>query len=170
MAQKSRFGWLARFAVLLIVFLFIALRTMARPKLNNNPFAIKQVKPSKWRGLVGTSPDGFLMFENPMYGVRAGFISLYQTYISKGFNTIDKIFDSNRAFPVYGDPGKGELYTKLVEKYSGIERSKKLSTKDLLKVGRGIERVENGKAWVSDSDFLEGYQSAMAYLGLSNYN
>jgi len=137
-----------------------------RPQKANNPFALRQMKPSKWRGLVGAASDGFLEFDSPLLGVRAGFINLFQTYYLRGFNTIEKIFDSNRVFPVYGDAGKGELYKKLVSEFTGINRYSLLSVDDVFKVGRAIERVEEGRNWVSDLSFVAGWKAAKMYLKL----
>lgn len=91
-------------------------------------------------------------------------INLFQTYINAGFNTIAKIFDSNRAFPVYGDPGKGKLYTDLVSKFTAIAPDKVLTLEDVKKVGKAIARVEGGANWVSNEDFDLGFQMAKSYL------
>lgn len=50
-------------------------------KRNNNPFNIRYSPLNKWKGLVGVN-NGFCVFENIDYGVRAGIITL-RTYILK---------------------------------------------------------------------------------------
>lgn len=161
MRPRLLLGLLLLFALVSIPFLNMSPRT----KRTNNPFALKG-KPKVWKGQTGVADDGFLTFQSASFGVRAGFINLYQTYIFKGFNTIEKIFDSNRVFPVYGDPGKGELYVKLVSDFSGIPKDKKLTHLEIKEVGRAIERVEGRHQWVSDVDFDNGYEMAIDYLNI----
>lgn len=170
MAQRSLTGLLLLFGLLLVIFRSIARpRITMRPKLNNNPFAliapIKNGKPVKnnWRGLVGFAPDGFLTFQSPALGVRAGFINLYQTYIDKGLDTLEKIF------PVYlggvvDEKNNPETYIQVAAKSLGIGRDQRLTDNDIYKLGRVIEKVEQGGKWITDKEFDEGYMMAKAYL------
>lgn len=132
---------------------------MNRPQLNNNPFALIQEIPSKWQGLKGSATDGFLSFNNPMYGVRAGFINLINTYLNKGIDTIEKIF------PIYAPVGHGanvpEDYINRVVKLTGIPRDQKLTSQDLYSLGKAIVTHEEGNFWVSPKDFDEGFKLAM---------
>lgn len=165
MLRKLPLGAFVLLALLLVAFRSIIRKRKMRPQLNNNRFALIQpVQKRNWKGQVGKTPDGFLTFQTVVDGVRAGFINLFQTYINAGFNTIAKIFDSNRAFPVYGDPGKGKLYTDLVSKFTAIAPDKVLTLEDVKKVGKAIARVEGGANWVSNEDFDLGFQMAKSYL------
>lgn len=132
---------------------------MARPQINNNPFAIMDETPDPWRGLKGKTSDGFLIFEKPVDGIRAGFINLTNAYLKRGLNTIEKIF------PVYAPVGHGnnvpEDYIKRVENLTGIPRNKTISTQnDIKKIGRAIITHEEGKFWVTEKDFNEGFNAA----------
>ncbi len=131
----------------------------ALPQESNNPFSLIQTKPSAWQGLVPGS-TGFLKFTSVVYGVRAGFINLVNTYLNKGLNTISKIF------PVYAPVGHGAnnpaLYIAAVEKLSGIPRDQVISTSDqIYKIGKAIIQVEEGNFWVPIPAFDEGFRLAM---------
>lgn len=133
---------------------------MQRPQKNYNPFALIDDTPSAWKGLIGKLPDGFLIFENPMYGVRAGFINLINVYLKSGLNTIEQIF------PVYAPSGHGanvpENYIQFVTKQTGINRNTKITTQDqIYKIGKAIVTHEEGKFWVTQKDFDEGFKKAI---------
>lgn len=142
---------------------------MAQPKDNNNPFALIQQVPSAWQGLKGKRPNGFLQFADPVYGVRAGFINLVNTYINKGLNTIEKIF------PVYAPKGHGDndpkSYIATVSKVSGIPKNKIITTPEqIYAIGKAIVQVEEGIfkdsanqiGWLSKADFDKGFDLAMS--------
>lgn len=133
---------------------------MNRPQQNNNPFAIMDTTPDPWKGLISKAVDGFLKFDNPANGVRAGFINLSNAYLKRGLNTIEKIF------PVYAPVGHGanvpEDYIKRVVLLTGIPRNKTISTKDeIKKIGRAIVTHEEGRFWVTEKDFEQGFSDAM---------
>lgn len=133
---------------------------MALPQQSNNPFAIIQRTPSAWQGLEGSTSSGFLIFSSPVWGVRAGFINLVNTYLNRGLNTISKIL------PVYAPLGHGandpEAYIANVVRITGIGRYEPITTQEQLKkLGRAIITVEEGNFWVRESDFQEGFRLAM---------
>lgn len=133
---------------------------MARPKQNNNPFALIQQVPSKWQGLAGKQNDGFLTFDNPMFGARAGFINLINTYLNRGINTIEKIF------PIYAPAGHGanvpEDYIKRVVNLTGIARNKPITEPaEIYKLGKAIVTHEEGNFWMPQIDFDAAFKSAM---------
>jgi hypothetical protein len=133
---------------------------MALPKANLNPFAIIQPNPSAWQGLVGKTSSGFLTFQSAMYGVRAGFINLINTYLNRGLDTIEKIF------PVYAPAGHGNnipsAYIASVERLTGIARNQKIeSEQDLYKIGKAIVQVEEGTFWVNQKEFDDGFKLAV---------
>ena len=51
------------------------------PMVANNPFALIQnvTQAQKWEGYVSSNGNGFVFFNTPYSGVRAGFISLINT-------------------------------------------------------------------------------------------
>lgn len=129
----------------------------ARPQRNNNPFAILQPHPSNWIGLAGKDGDGLLIFDSALNGVRAGFINLYNRYFSQGLNSINKIV------PVYTGLSDWKGYANGLARVTGFGLDE-LITRDKIKhLGRGIERMEAGYQWVTDSDFDKGYNLATEY-------
>jgi hypothetical protein len=142
-------------------------KLMARPQQNNNPFALIQLVPDKWQGLVGAAADGFLKFQSPTHGVRAGFINLFNTYLEKGYNTINTIFLGDPALkPVYAPAGHGdnnpEAYAAHVAQLTGIDRNAPIQTEQqIYKLGRAIVQHEEGNFWVSETDFNGGFKLAL---------
>lgn len=134
-------------------------------KEHNNPMALIQAKPDKWRGLKGSTSSGFLIFENNVYGTRAGFINLVNAYLKRGRNTIEKII------PVYAPAGHGsnvpEAYIKTLSKLTGFARNKEIkSAADLKILGRNIIKIERGLS-LDNASFSSGFVHAMDYLGIS---
>jgi hypothetical protein len=135
------------------------------PITSNNPFALIQAygRADNWTGLKGQWPNGFLIFDTPLNGARAGIISFINTYLKRGINTIEKIF------PIYapGGPGTGndpDAYIRNVEAWSGIPRNKPLTTApDILKVLKAITRVESGKDWLPNPILVAAYEGAADY-------
>lgn len=117
-----------------------------------------------WRGLVDQKPSGFLIFNNPENGTRAGFINLWNTYLSKGINTAATIF------PIYApekDKRKIEAYIDFVEKATKKNRNEAFTTAaDILALARAIIRFEAGKPWISNATLVTGYQLAASQTKL----
>lgn len=132
---------------------------MNRPQANNNPFAIKQLPADSWRGLVKTASDGFLTFDNPRDGVRAGFINLSNAYIKRGLDTLNKIF------PVYAPSSDGNnpsAYIATVSRLAGIAPNDRIRSQDqIYRIGKAITTNEEGNFWVKPEDFDGGFQDAM---------
>lgn len=133
---------------------------MNRPQRNNNPFAIMDTTPDPWRGLVGHAADGFLQFDTPAHGARAGYINLVNAYLKRGLNTIEKIF------PVYAPAGHGanvpEDYIRRVSSLTGIPRNKVISTKaEIYAIGKAIVTHEEGIFWMRYNDLNKGFEDAM---------
>lgn len=166
MRRRLSLGLLALFVALWIVFQSMRKQTTTKDRKaksirNNNPFAIIQPVPDKWRGLKG-SDNGFLIFESPVYGVRAGFINLVNGYLKKGLNTINKIF------PVYAPSSDGNnpgAYAAAVSKFTGINSDDLIGPAQVYPIGRAIERIEAGRQWVDPEDFDEGYKMALNEVG-----
>lgn len=142
----------------------MATSQLPRPQRNNNPFALIQLSPSNWVGLVGTDdestgPKGFLKFDSPVNGVRAGFINLYNAYFSQGLRSIGPIAHKY----VGGDLPGITAWERGVSQISGYDIDQQLTWPQFFHLGRAIERHENGSKWVSDIDFLKGYNLASTY-------
>lgn len=132
---------------------------MNNPQRYNNPFALKDDTPSPWKGLIGKRPNGFLIFDTPTNGARAGFINLVNAYLNRGLNTIEKIF------PVYAPIGDGsnnpEVYIKRVVSLTGIKRNQIItSNNDIYKIGKAIVTHEEGKFWMTTKDFDNAFNLA----------
>ncbi len=101
------------------------------------------------------SKSGYRKFVSLPYGYRALFIVLKQQYLNKGLNTIAKIF------PVYApasDNNQPSAYIDFVEKQSGINRNKILSTySDLIPIVEAITKQETGTT-PDKQAIIEGYK------------
>jgi len=58
--------------------------SISRGLRNNNPLIINQSSPDPWEGLEGNDPDGLLIFNTDIDGLRAGMINLYKGYYWRG--------------------------------------------------------------------------------------
>ena len=136
------------------------------PMVANNPFALIQnvTQAQKWEGYVSSNGNGFVFFNTPYSGVRAGFISLINTYLKRGLNTIEKIF------PVYApatDPRNNpEKYINTVSSLTKIPRNAPLTTAEqIVAIGKAIIRVESGSDWIDNATLVGGYVAAANKTG-----
>ena len=134
------------------------------PMVANNPFALIQNldQAKKWQGFVKTNGNGFVFFDSPYSGTRAGFISFINTYLKRGINTIEKIF------PIYApksDPRNDpEKYISAVTQLTKIPRNAPLTTAEqIIAVGKAIIRVESGSDWIDNGILVGGYSAAAQY-------
>jgi hypothetical protein len=128
----------------------------------NNPFALIQSMDAakKWEGFLNINGNGFVFFDTPYSGTRAGFISFINTYLKRGINTIEKIF------PMYApasDPRNNpNKYIDTVSQLTKIPKNVPLTTAEqILAVGKAIIRVESGSDWI-DNSILSGAYAAAA--------
>lgn len=138
-----------------------------RPITANNPFALIQAKgkADAWQGLKGQLDNGFLVFDNPVNGARAGFINLYNTYLKRGINT------TNAIIPIYAPdsitPSGKNNYINFIKTQYKIEPNKPITTyADIINLARGIIHFEAGKSWLSDSDIKLAYNQARQKVNL----
>jgi hypothetical protein len=115
----------------------------------NNPFGLIQKSPDNWKGLIGND-GGRLQFADNVFGARAGFINLVNTYLKRGKTTPAEIM------PIYAPKGHGsndpKKYIELVEKFSGIKPNQSINNEQLLyKLGQAITRIERGNPLDSKS-------------------
>lgn len=127
----------------------------------NNPFALIQTpgKADAWQGLEKQLPSGFLVFKNSLFGARAGIISFINTYLKRGVNTIEKII------PIYAPASDSRnnpnQYINNLVKFTGIPKNQPLTEPgDILKVLKGIVRIEAGSDWLPDAVLLSAYEFA----------
>lgn len=129
---------------------------LPKPQRNNNPLAIVQTSPDKWKGLIGHDAGDFLTFDTAANGYRAGFINLWNHYLKRGVNTIEKIGQTY--------PGPNDLaWPKGVSSISGYPQTKVLTWANVATLARAIERFENGYQWVPEDEFRKGLELATAY-------
>lgn len=130
----------------------------------NNPFALIQKPADAWLGLTGSKPNGFLIFDTATNGARAGWINLYNAYLSKGINT------PNTIIPIYAPDGGGKdgAYAKFIAQRLNITTDTPIITaKQIWELGRAIIRFESGvENSVPDAQILEGYKLAQQRVKL----
>lgn len=129
--------------ILLVLFIFRKPinKAMSRGLRNKNPGNIRLTK-TIWKGEVKGTDKDFKTFKDMAHGYRALF-ALLKEYISKGYNTIDKIL--NRYAP--GNENNTEAYITTVVNKTGIERDKVLTFGEVVKIKslvKAISYVENG--------------------------
>jgi len=99
--------------------------------------------------------SGYRKFQTLPFGYRALFMVLKNNYLDKGINTIQKIF------PVYApasDNNQPSVYINTVEKKTGINRNKILSTyKDLIPIVEAITEIETGQK-ADKTAIMQGYE------------
>lgn len=142
------------FVLIAIVFIFKRTKkvitnaiNMTRGYRNNNFGNIrltfdKNGKQTFWKGEIQGTDKAFKTFKDAAYGYRAIF-ALLKEYISKGYNTIDKII--NRYAP--SSENNTNAYISTVCKRSGIVKDAKIAASDLVtlsKIVSAISFVENG--------------------------
>ena len=139
-----------------------------RPITSNNPFALIQTKgkADAWQGLKGQLDNGFLVFDTPANGVRAGFISLYNTYLKRGVNTLNKIIPVYAPDSIPTTGGKNNYINFLVTKYKIPADKPILTASEIINLAAGISHFEAGKAWLSDFDLKKGYVDAAKKVNL----
>ena len=109
---------------------------------NNNPLNIRH-NVDIFQGETKGNDKSFKTFSSMAYGYRAAFVTL-ATYISRGWNTIEKIV-ARWAPPNENDT---EKYIVNVEKWSGVPKDKVLtvvSGADYIMIVAAMSFVENGK-------------------------
>lgn len=134
---------------------------------NNNPFALIQKPADAWVGLKGSLPSGFLKFDTATNGARAGWINLYNVYLSKGINT------PNTIIPKYAPDGGGRdgAYSKFIAGRLNITTDTPITTpKQIWELGRAIVYFEAGEDWLPDAQLLEGYKLAQQRVQLPDLN
>lgn len=116
---------------------------MSRGLRNNNPGNIRK-DGTTWIGEKEPSTDkSFKQFKSIEYGYRAMFV-LLGTYISRGWNTIEKIISK------YAPPSENNTigYINNVSILSGVGKNKTLSGRgckeEFIKIVCAMSRIENG--------------------------
>lgn len=147
----------------------MAIQTL--PIRANNPFALIQsvTQAQKWQGFVNLNGQGFVFFNTPYSGTRAGFISFINTYLKRGINTIEKIF------PIYApakDPlNNPEKYINTVSTLTKIAKNAPITTPEqIIAIGKAIIRVESGSDWIDNATLVGGYAAAAEATGFPQLN
>jgi len=108
---------------------------------NNNPLNIRH-NADVFQGEIKGNDKSFKTFSSMPYGYRAAFVTL-GTYLSRGYNTIEKIITK------WAPPNENNTagYIANVEKWSGVPRHKELtaaSGADYIMIVAAMSAVENG--------------------------
>jgi len=109
---------------------------------NNNPLNIRHSE-DIFQGEIKGNDKSFKTFTSMPYGYRAAFVTL-ATYLSRGWNTIEKIITK------WAPPAENntEGYIAKVEKWSGVPRNKELTAfdgADYILIVAAMSFVENGQ-------------------------
>jgi hypothetical protein len=108
---------------------------------NNNPLNIRH-SADTFQGEIKGEDKAFKTFQSMPYGYRAAFVTL-ATYLSKGWNTIEKII-THWAPPTENNTGN---YIANVVRWSGVPRNKELTTADgadYIMIVSAMSFIENG--------------------------
>jgi hypothetical protein len=109
---------------------------------NNNPLNIRHNADVFQDEIKGTDKS-FKTFSSMPYGYRAAFVTL-ATYLSRGWNTIEKII----AHWAPSSENNTEGYIAAVERWSGVPRNRELTAADgadYILIVAAMSFVENGK-------------------------
>lgn len=125
-----------------------------RPARTYNPFALIQTNPDPWQGLVRKEPDGFLVFQNNIFGVRAGIINLVNQITLRNRTTLNEII------PIYAPAGHGgnnpAKYIQFLSDFMKVKPDQKLTLDNIYELGRGIITLERG-SMISLLEYNEGF-------------
>lgn len=114
-----------------------------RGQRNNNPGNLKWDGRSKWQGMTGVDPQGFVIFDTPDNGVRAAGINL-QTQASRGPQTLTSLITK---YAPASDNNDTQAYITSVAQQTGLDPSAQIDLTDPAirqKVMDAMFRVENG--------------------------
>ncbi len=128
---------------------------------NNNPGNIRD-DGTLWQGKIGTDTDGFLIFANTCWGIRALATDLTNK-INKGLDTITKIIS---VYAPATDNNNVAAYIQAVSNSSGVGADEQLGTdpQTIADLIRAVMDHENGgSAIIPDSDIAQG----ISMMGLS---
>lgn len=120
---------------------------------NNNPGNIRAYQ--TWVGQVGVDSAGFLIFEDPVYGIRAMAKDL-STKAARGLNTVQSIISAWA--PEHENPTNE--YVRYVSSYLGVSPSTTLGTSDRRDLIVAIISFENGYNPYPDSLITRGIELA----------
>lgn len=144
---------------------------MSIAETNKNPGNVKQLAVSEWDGSHGSDAQGHAIFDDVPHGCRCLIKNLEAKYNSGKLTLLAIISSWAPADDTQGSiPGKSAndpgTYASTVAQWTGYDiyqdlrlfmPDRKIRSYDrLLQVCRGIERYEEGKAWVFETDWLEG--------------
>lgn len=108
---------------------------------NKNPFNLEWRASIDWRGQIGS--DGrFVIFDEPLNGIRAGMINIHTKMTRDGLNTVRKII--NRLSPSFENPT--EAFIQFVSGKMGVAPDQPLQfSTHILTMSEAIIRFENGE-------------------------
>ena len=132
------------------------LNKLPRGIFNNNPGNIR-LGSEPWKGKIKPNTDGsFEQFSDMTYGIRALLI-LLRNYISKGYNTIEKIIAR------YAPSNENDtiMYIISVEKHTGFDKNMPLvfTLDDMLPLIKAICRHENGGEFITNEQIEKGWEA-----------
>ena len=106
---------------------------------NNNAGNIRWDNKTQWLGQVGADDKGFIIFSEPVYGIRA-MVRVLRSYQNRGIVTLEQII-STWAPPIENNT---ESYIKSVEQRTGFKRGDVMFQQHYPKLIDAIIYHENG--------------------------
>lgn len=107
---------------------------------NNNFLNIKHSAANKWQGMTGADDKGFVIFSDPLYGLRAGFV-LLKNYRAAGNTTLRQII-SRFAPPI---ENKTENYISYVANKTGINPDLPVYDSQMIPILQAMVKMESGQ-------------------------
>jgi len=135
---------------------YIGRSDLSRGLRNNNPGNLRVG--DDWKGELGADPDGFIIFSDVSWGLRALARDLFTKY-GRGLNTVREIITA------YAPPSENDTaaYVNFVCDLVGVVPDQMLSYPyDLPRMMKAIIMRENGRdgGVISGADILEGISLA----------
>lgn len=118
---------------------------------NNNPGNIRWDGQTQWQGQVGADSADFVIFDTPVYGVRA-MVRILRSYQSRGIVTMGQIVST------WAPPSENntEAYIKSVEQRTGFERDQVMFTQNYPQLIEAIIYHENGSQPYASATISQG--------------
>lgn len=110
---------------------------------NKNPFNMRFYASIPWDHQIGPDADGYAVFDDEIYGLRAGFMQLKRYQDHHKLNTFGEMIP---VFAPAKDNNNVEAYINSVEEKSGIGRDEYINTRDpitMKKIGKAMVDHEN---------------------------
>ena len=122
---------------------------------NNNPLNIRWDGRTEWQGMTGSDSGGFVIFSEPVYGIRAA-ARILLSYARRGIVTVSDIV-STWAPPIENDT---DAYIQNVCTWTGFSPLQGIERDQYAQLLAAMIRMENGKNPYTLSEIQRGVSLA----------